>query len=155
MDNFDNELFVVPELVRFESSNKPNKLVPHIVLLKVRLSFSIVVILACLNTSSSAVITLKVRGSASYVKEYISLDNGFKCEDPVADIGALLDWIITTRVSANRSTVIDGNWGFYMVLTRTVHYSDRLKAVVYIIGISNFVTFLKNTKDTRGDLRRV
>ena len=42
-----------------------------------------------------------------------------------------------------------------MVLTSTVHYSDRLKAVVYIIGISNFVTFLKNTKDTRGDLRRV
>ena len=42
-----------------------------------------------------------------------------------------------------------------MVLASAVHYSDRLKAAVDIVGISNFVTFLKNTKDYRRDLRRV
>jgi dipeptidyl aminopeptidase/acylaminoacyl peptidase len=36
-----------------------------------------------------------------------------------------------------------------------VHYSDRLKAAVDIVGISNFVTFLENTEDYRRDLRRV
>ena len=34
-------------------------------------------------------------------------------------------------------------------------YSDKLKAAVDVVGISNFVTFLKNTKDYRRDLRRV
>ena len=42
-----------------------------------------------------------------------------------------------------------------MVLASAVHFSDRLKAAVDIVGISNFVTFLKNTKDYRRDLRRV
>jgi dipeptidyl aminopeptidase/acylaminoacyl peptidase len=36
-----------------------------------------------------------------------------------------------------------------------VHFSDRLKAAVDIVGISNFVTFLENTQDYRRDLRRV
>jgi dipeptidyl aminopeptidase/acylaminoacyl peptidase len=35
-----------------------------------------------------------------------------------------------------------------------VHYSDRLKAAVDVVGISNFVTFLENTQDYRRDLRR-
>ena len=42
-----------------------------------------------------------------------------------------------------------------MVLASAVKYSDRLKAAVDIVGISNFVTFLKNTQDYRRDLRRV
>ena len=43
----------------------------------------------------------------------------------------------------------------YMVLASATHYSDRLKAAVDIVGISNFVTFLENTEDYRRDLRRV
>jgi dipeptidyl aminopeptidase/acylaminoacyl peptidase len=35
-----------------------------------------------------------------------------------------------------------------------VHYSDRLRAAVDVVGISNFVTFLENTQDYRRDLRR-
>jgi dipeptidyl aminopeptidase/acylaminoacyl peptidase len=42
-----------------------------------------------------------------------------------------------------------------MVLASAMHYSDRLKAAVDIVGISNFVTFLENTQDYRRDLRRV
>ena len=42
-----------------------------------------------------------------------------------------------------------------MVLASAVFYSDKLKAAVDVVGISNFVTFLKNTKDYRRDLRRV
>ncbi len=48
-----------------------------------------------------------------------------------------------------------GSYGGYMVLASAVHYSDRLKAAVDIVGISNFVTFLENTQDYRRDLRRV
>ena len=38
---------------------------------------------------------------------------------------------------------------------KLLHYSDRLKAAVDVVGISNFVTFLTNTQDYRRDLRRV
>src|SRR5690606_27978947 len=51
--------------------------------------------------------------------------------------------------------VFGGSYGGYMVLASAVHYSDRLRAAVDIVGISNFVTFLENTEDYRRDLRRV
>ncbi|MEO0162605.1 MAG: prolyl oligopeptidase family serine peptidase, partial [candidate division WOR-3 bacterium] len=35
-----------------------------------------------------------------------------------------------------------------------VHYSDYLKCGIDFCGISNFVTFLKNTADYRKDIRR-
>jgi len=41
-----------------------------------------------------------------------------------------------------------------MVLTALAHYSDRLRCGIDEWGISNFVTFLKNTGKYRQDLRR-
>ncbi len=103
-----------------------------------------------------AVVAPNVRGSSGYGKEYINLDNGFKREDSVKDIGALLDWIATQPdLDADRVAVYGGSYGGYMVLASAVHYSDRLNAAIDVVGISNFVTFLKNTKDYRRDLRRV
>jgi dipeptidyl aminopeptidase/acylaminoacyl peptidase len=51
--------------------------------------------------------------------------------------------------------VFGGSYGGYMVLASLVHFSDRLRCGVDIVGISNFVTFLKSTKGYRVDLRRV
>ena len=109
-----------------------------------------------MNELNAAVIAPNVRGSDGYGKEYLSLDNGYKREDSVKDIGALLDWIATQpHLDENRVIVFGGSYGGYMVLASAVHFSDRLKGAVDIVGISNFVTFLKNTKDYRRDLRRV
>ena len=103
----------------------------------------------------AAVILPNVRGSNGYGKSYLALDNGVKREDSVRDIGALLDWIETQPdLDASRVAVFGGSYGGYMVLASAVHYSDRLKAAVDIVGISNFVTFLENTQDYRRDLRR-
>ncbi|WP_444940240.1 prolyl oligopeptidase family serine peptidase [Microbulbifer sp. ZKSA004] len=103
-----------------------------------------------------AVIAPNVRGSAGYGKSYLAMDNGYKREDSVRDIGALLDWIATQPdLDAERVAVFGGSYGGYMVLASSVYYSDRLKAAVDIVGISNFVTFLTNTKSYRRDLRRV
>ena len=97
-----------------------------------------------------------MRGSAGYGKTYLTLDNGFRREDSVRDIGALLDWIESRPdLDQSRVAVFGGSYGGYMVLASAVHYSDRLKAAVDIVGISNFVTFLENTQDYRRDLRRV
>ena len=103
-----------------------------------------------------AVVVPNVRGSSGYGKTYVGLDNGFRREDSVKDIGALLDWIDTQPdLDADRVAVFGGSYGGYMVLASAVYYSDRLRAAVDIVGISNFVTFLENTQDYRRDLRRV
>jgi len=168
----DTSKFVEPELIHYESfdgrkipafiySKKTGSPQPVIISIhggpegQARPSFSSTYQLWMSNLGA-AVITPNVRGSDGYGKEYLSLDNGFKREDSVKDIGALLDWIKTQpHLDSNRVAVYGGSYGGYMVLASAVYYSDRLKAAVDIVGISNFVTFLKNTKDYRRDLRRV
>lgn len=168
----DTSKFVEPELIDYESfdgrkipafvySKKSDKPQPVIISIhggpegqsRPRFSSTYQLWASSLN---AAVITPNVRGSDGYGKEYLSLDNGYKREDSVKDIGALLDWIETQpHLDSERVAVYGGSYGGYMVLASAVHYSDRLKAAIDVVGISNFVTFLKNTKDYRRDLRRV
>lgn len=102
-----------------------------------------------------AVIQPNVRGSSGYGKSYLLLDNGRKREDSVRDIGALLDWVDGQRdLDSDRVAVTGGSYGGYMVLATLVHYGDRLRAAMESVGISNFVTFLRNTQPYRQDLRR-
>lgn len=108
-----------------------------------------------INELGIAVICPNVRGSAGYGKSYLMLDNAEQREDSVKDMGALLDWIATRpELDKNRVAVYGGSYGGYMVLASMVHYSDHLACGVDIVGISNFVTFLKNTAPYRRDLRR-
>lgn len=107
------------------------------------------------NELGVALIAPNVRGSAGYGKSWLQLDNGYKREDSVKDIGALLDWIATQKdLDAAKVIVYGGSYGGYMVLASMTHYSDRLLGGIDVVGISNFVTFLKNTKSYRRDLRR-
>jgi len=102
-----------------------------------------------------AILAPNVRGSSGYGKSYLLLDNAEKREDSVRDIGALLDWIETRpELDSDRVAVFGGSYGGYMVLASMFHYSDRLACGVDVVGISNFVTFLKSTKAYRRDLRR-
>ena len=108
------------------------------------------------NEMNLALVIPNVRGSAGYGKSYLKLDNGYLRENSVKDIGALLDWIATDpSLDARRVVVSGGSYGGYMVLASMVHYSDRLVAGVERVGISNFVSFLRNTQEYRRDLRRV
>lgn len=108
------------------------------------------------NILGAAVLMPNVRGSSGYGKEYLQLDNAEKREDSVKDIGALLDWIQSQKdLDANQVIVIGGSYGGYMALASAVHYSDRLLGVVDVVGISNFVSFLQNTKRYRRDWRRL
>jgi dipeptidyl aminopeptidase/acylaminoacyl peptidase len=172
----DTDSFVVPELVSFPTFDsgkggpdsipawvfKPEGEGPFPVIIQIhggpegqsRPSFSSTYQMWT-QKLGAAVISPNVRGSDGYGKTYMGLDNGFKREDSVKDIGALLDWIATQPdLDENRVAVFGGSYGGYMVLASAVHYSDRLKAAVDIVGISNFVTFLENTQDYRRDLRR-
>jgi len=108
------------------------------------------------NELGVAVISPNVRGSSGYGKSYLKLDNEYKREESVKDIGALIEWIAKQpELDASRIAVWGGSYGGYMVLASMVHYSDKLKCGIDVVGISNFVTFLQNTEDYRKDLRRV
>jgi dipeptidyl aminopeptidase/acylaminoacyl peptidase len=108
------------------------------------------------NELGIAVLSPNVRGSSGYGKTFLKLDNGFKREESVKDIGALLDWIARQpELDASRVAVWGGSYGGYMVLASMTNYNDRIKCGIDVVGISNFVTFLQNTEDYRKDLRRV
>ncbi|MFT3955074.1 MAG: prolyl oligopeptidase family serine peptidase [Piscinibacter sp.] len=103
-----------------------------------------------------AIVQPNVRGSAGYGKTFLTLDNGAKREDAVKDIGALLDWIATQpRLDASRIVVSGGSYGGYMSLATATSYPQRIAGAIDVVGISNFVTFLRNTESYRRDLRRV
>lgn len=108
-----------------------------------------------LNELGIAVLAPNVRGSAGYGKDYLLLDNGYKREDSVKDIGKLIDWVAEQpELDASRIAVYGGSYGGYMVLSSMTHYNDKLACGIDNVGISNFVTFLENTKEYRRDLRR-
>ncbi|BAW00132.1 MULTISPECIES: S9 family peptidase [Bacteria] len=107
------------------------------------------------NELGVAVLVPNVRGSAGYGRTYLGLDNAEKREDSVKDIGALLDWVgKQPELDAKRVGVYGGSYGGYMVLASLMHYSDRIRAGVDVVGISDFTTFLNNTESYRRDLRR-
>lgn len=102
-----------------------------------------------------AVIAPNVRGSAGYGKTYLKLDNAERREDSVKDIGAVLDWIAEQpELDAARVAVMGGSYGGFMVLSSLVHFPERIKAGIDIVGIANFLTFLERTSAYRQDLRR-
>jgi dipeptidyl aminopeptidase/acylaminoacyl peptidase len=168
----DTEAFAEPQLVEFPTFDgrripafvyKPNGPGPHPVVVYIhggpegqyRPSFSSTFQM-WIAELGVAVVAPNVRGSSGYGKEYVKLDNAFKREDSVKDIGGLLDWVATQPdLDSARVAVYGGSYGGYMVLASLMHYSDRLVAGVDIVGVSNFVTFLENTQDYRRDLRRV
>jgi dipeptidyl aminopeptidase/acylaminoacyl peptidase len=173
MGGLDEDSFVEPDLVSYESFDgleipafvyEPAGEGPHPVVIDIhggpesqeRPTFSST-IQYWVNELGLAVITPNVRGSSGYGKEYVQLDNARKREDSVKDIGALLDWVEgqPERFDDERIGVIGGSYGGYMVYASLVHYDERIDAAVDIVGISNFVTFLENTRGYRQDLRRV
>ncbi len=102
-----------------------------------------------------AVVEPNVRGSAGYGKSFLALDNGVLREDAVRDIGSLLVWLgVQPQFDRDRVVVMGGSYGGYMVLASLVSYGERLRGGIDVAGISDFVSFLKNTSPYRRDLRR-
>lgn len=108
-----------------------------------------------INELGIAVLFPNVRGSSGFGKTFLTLDNAMKREDSVRDIAAFLDWAKSDpRLDADRIAITGGSYGGYMTLASMTHFSDRVRAAVDVVGISNFISFLQNTQDYRKDLRR-
>jgi dipeptidyl aminopeptidase/acylaminoacyl peptidase len=172
------EKFVAPQLIRYPTFDKVNnkpRMIPAFYYKPAQANGKIPVIINIhggpegqarpgfssnyqylVNELGIAVLVPNVRGSSGYGKTYLTLDNGFKREESVKDIGALLDWIAQQpELDATRVGVTGGSYGGYMTLATLCTYNDRIRAAVDVVGISNFVTFLESTSEYRRDLRRV
>ncbi|MFZ5972791.1 MAG: S9 family peptidase [Bacteroidota bacterium] len=174
----DNSKFISPTLIEYETfdkiSDKPRKIpafyyrpenvkgkIPVIILIhggpesQAFPNFSPV---RSILTSELgvALVVPNVRGSSGYGKSYLKLDDGYKREESVKDIGKLIDWIANQpELDATRIGVIGGSYGGYMTLAALTHFNDKIRVGVDLFGISNFISFLQNTEDYRKDLRRV
>jgi len=106
-------------------------------------------------TGGFAVITPNIRGSEGYGRKYLDLDNVEKRLDSIMDIRYLALHLKDedNEIDANRLAIIGGSYGGFAVLSAMTEHPDLWKAGVDIVGISNFVTFLKNTASWRRSLR--
>ena len=100
-----------------------------------------------LDEMGVALLYPNVRGSTGYGPEFADLATGKKREDAVKDIGAFLDWIATDpRLDSNRVGVQGGSYGGYMTLATLYHYGNRVRCGSDLMGFTDFVTLLRNTK---------
>jgi len=103
-------------------------------------------VLQYLTSLGMAVLSLNVRGSTGYGKEYSHLDDKGKRLDAVKDVEYAVKWL------HGRDDVIDGkiavygrSYGGFMTLASLVFYPDLWAVGVEMVGIANFVSFLERT----------
>lgn len=109
-----------------------------------------------INELGMTLVYPNVRGSSGYGRKFLALDNGFKREDAVKDIGAVLDWVRSDeRLDSNRIGVMGTSYGGFMTLACLVRFNEVFRCGVDNVGIANFVTFLRDTADYRRSNRRL
>lgn len=97
-----------------------------------------------------------VRGSTGYGREYTLLDNYKLRMDSVRDAIEGSQWLIHERLARKGSLgVYGGSYGGFMVLSMIENAPELFSAASESVGISNFISFLKNTKPYRRKLREV
>lgn len=95
-----------------------------------------------------------IRGSSGYGADYMALDDYKKRPDGIRD-GSELALFLVERgfTDFNRLGIVGGSYGGFMVLSLITNAPNYFAAAVNVVGISNLVTFLKNTKPYRRRLR--
>lgn len=87
-----------------------------------------------------------IRGSTGYGKTYASLDNTTKRKDAIKDVSMIPQFLKSTGyIDPNKIAVYGGSYGGYMTLAAVTFYPELWAAGVDLVGISNFLTFLRNT----------
>jgi dipeptidyl aminopeptidase/acylaminoacyl peptidase len=87
-----------------------------------------------------------VRGSTGYGKSYMALDNVRKRMDSVKDYEYAARWLKSKpEVDSTRLIIYGGSYGGFIALSCLTTYPETWAAGASVVGISNFVTFLKNT----------
>jgi len=113
-------------------------------------------ILRFLTSVGFSVAAPNVRGSTGYGRTYTHLDDVRLRMNSVADIESLVAHLKSEgKIDGKKTAVFGGSYGGFMVLACMYRYPKLWAAGVDIVGISNFVTFLKNTGPWRRKLRAI
>ncbi|MEW5875984.1 MAG: S9 family peptidase [Candidatus Zixiibacteriota bacterium] len=100
------------------------------------------------------VLAVNPRGSSGYGQEFLDMDNYKDRWKSVKDYEMATRWIIEQGYAdAARVGITGGSYGGYMTLAALTANPDLYAAGIDIVGIANFVTFLKQTADYRRALR--
>ncbi|HEV2067059.1 MAG TPA: S9 family peptidase, partial [Thermomicrobiales bacterium] len=93
-----------------------------------------------------SVLSLNVRGSTGYGKEYSHLDDKDLRLDAVKDVAAAVDWLRERDdVIRDRIGIMGQSYGGYMTLAALCFHPRLWSAAVDVVGIANFVSFLERT----------
>ncbi len=100
------------------------------------------------------------RGSTGYGRKFMHLDDVRRRMDTVKDIAEFVmslskDPALSKKIDFSKIAAWGGSYGGFMVLACLYEYPDLWAAGVDIVGIANFVTFLKNTGPWRRKHRMV
>lgn len=93
-----------------------------------------------------AVLTLNVRGSTGYGKEYTHLDDKGLRLDSVKDVASSVEWLRSRPdVISDKIAVMGQSYGGFMTLASLVFHPELWTCAVDVVGIANFVSFLERT----------
>ena len=107
-----------------------------------------------LLSAGYAIIGPNIRGSHGYGRKYLDLDNKEKRLDSILDIKHLaLKLHEDLDLNKDKFIIYGGSYGGFAVLSSMTEHPELWAAGVDIVGISSFVTFLKNTAPWRRKLR--
>jgi len=99
-----------------------------------------------LQSLGISVLSLNVRGSTGYGKEYSHLDDKDLRLDAVKDAAAAVDWLQQRDdVIGDRIGIMGQSYGGYMTLAALCFHPQLWSAAVDVVGIANFVSFLERT----------
>jgi dipeptidyl aminopeptidase/acylaminoacyl peptidase len=102
------------------------------------------------------VLAPNVRGSSGYGKAYIEADDYKNREKSVKDGIWAVKWLIDQGYTDKKMVAAwGGSYGGFMVMATITEAPELFGAACNIVGIVNFETFLKQTKDYRRALREV
>lgn len=100
------------------------------------------------------IVAPNVRGSSGYGKDYVEADNYKNRYKSVQDGVAAGRYVVDEGYSkAGRLGAWGGSYGGFMVMAVITEAPDLFGAACNIVGIVNFETFLRQTKDYRRHLR--
>ncbi len=105
-------------------------------------------------TRGFAVALPNVRGSTGYGRRFSELDNYTRRMDSVKDVGPILEDLVKGGIShPDRFVAWGGSYGGFMAVASMAWYPQRFRCGVDVVGVVDFINFLKNTKSYRKALR--
>ncbi|MBK6797481.1 MAG: S9 family peptidase [Acidobacteria bacterium] len=108
-----------------------------------------------LNEMGVTLIYPNLRGSTGYGKDYLHSDNGYKRQDVIKDVGALLNWIKTQEdLDSDRVLIHGGSYGGYIALSTAYFYGKRVRAVMVSSSFVSLFGLIKGSDKSVQNLLR-